>query len=166
MKKALLLIVAVATFTTTSVFAQKLGHVDAQGLMLEMQEYKDAEAAVKAKSEEYEKEIQRMLSVLEKDTKELQAIFETLSPEIQQIRMQELQEKEMKIQQFQMTAQENVQKLQGEKLNPLVEKVRASIQKVGKDNGYTYIYDSGVLLYVGDSAEDLAPLVKKDLGIE
>ena len=52
-------------------------------------------------------------------------------------------------------------------LKPIVDRAKKAIEEVGKENGYTYIFDAGVgaVLYSQDS-DDIMPLVKKKLGLK
>ena len=52
-------------------------------------------------------------------------------------------------------------------LKPIVDRAKKAIEEVGKENGYTYIFDSGIgtVLYSQDS-DDIMPLVKKKLGLK
>ena len=49
-----------------------------------------------------------------------------------------------------------------------MDKLQNAIKAVGAEGGYTFIYDMsmGVVLYAGNGAEDVTPLVKAKLGIK
>ena len=51
-----------------------------------------------------------------------------------------------------------------ESLTPMIQKVQQAIEEVGKEHGFTYIFDSsmGATLYNG--GEDVSSLVKTKLG--
>jgi outer membrane protein len=70
-----------------------------------------------------------------------------------------------RIQQYQQTAQKELQQKQEDILKPILEKARLAIQKVAKAKGYQYVLDastgSGVLMAEGP---DLLADVKKELG--
>jgi len=53
-------------------------------------------------------------------------------------------------------------------LQPIIEKADKAIKEVGKENGYTYIFDlsRGSVVYFSEVSEDVLPLVKKKLGIQ
>ncbi len=55
-----------------------------------------------------------------------------------------------------------------ELLHPIYEKATNAIKEVGKENGFTYIFDlnSGGVVYVAETSEDVLPLVKKKLGLQ
>ena len=46
-------------------------------------------------------------------------------------------------------------------------KAKNAIQKVAKEKGYSYVFDTsvGALLYWPEDSDDLLPLVKKELGL-
>ena len=69
---------------------------------------------------------------------------------------------------FQQAAQRDFQTQQGKLLQPLIDEVNAAIQRVGKANGYTYVFDKsmGFLLYVGAESEDILEKVQKELKIK
>ena len=71
-----------------------------------------------------------------------------------------------RIEEFQQTAQKKLQERQTELLKPIVDRAKQAINDVAKENGYSYVFDSGTgaLLYQPDS-DDLMPLVKKKLGL-
>jgi outer membrane protein len=73
---------------------------------------------------------------------------------------------QMRMQEFESLANEDIQNKKQELLKPLVDKINAAIEEVAKEGGYTYVFDSsvGVLLYAKDS-EDLSDKVKVKLKI-
>jgi hypothetical protein len=52
-------------------------------------------------------------------------------------------------------------------IEPVNQRIREAIERVGKKNGFTFIFDlgSGSIVYKADNATDVTPLVKKELGI-
>ena len=85
---------------------------------------------------------------------------------IKQIRQQELQEMNQRIQLFYQTAEQDIQKKQQELLAPVHEKMAKAIKAVGEREGYTYIFDSQAMVHIGADALDATPAVKKELGIK
>ncbi|MBO4739992.1 MAG: OmpH family outer membrane protein, partial [Bacteroidales bacterium] len=59
------------------------------------------------------------------------------------------------------------QKKQMELLQPIKDRVEKAIAEVAKENGYSYVFDSGlgVLLYQ-DESDNIFELVKKKIGIK
>jgi outer membrane protein len=80
----------------------------------------------------------------------------------------ELQELQQRIQNYQMTAQQQLQQKQGEVLAPVFDKAEAAIEEVAKEQGLLYVFDIGsrVVLYKSNQSVDLLPMVKQKLGIQ
>ena len=78
-----------------------------------------------------------------------------------------MQELETRIKNFDSSAQEELQAKQEELLTPIINKAKAAIAEVAKENGYTYVFDSavGALLYQEES-DNIFELVKKKLNIK
>lgn len=93
---------------------------------------------------------------------------ETLSEAIRQVREKELTELQQRIQEFEQTAQQEFQRMQGELMRPLMEKADAAIKKVAKQEGLIYVFDisTGGVVYFSEQSVDLLPLVKAELGIK
>ncbi len=161
MKNTIKWIVLLAfTFTAMGVSAQvKLGHIDAQKLVSTMPETIAAQKQLEEKQAEIEKELTNMQEQYSKNAK-------TYSDVVLAAKQQEIQEMEQRIMRFQQIAVENLQKTREELMNPIVTKAMDAIKAVGKENGFTYIYDNGALLYTAETAEDILPLVKKKLGLQ
>ena len=53
-------------------------------------------------------------------------------------------------------------------MQPIMDKALNAIKAVGKENGFTYIFDmsQGGILFNADNTEDVLPLVKKKLGLQ
>ena len=86
---------------------------------------------------------------------------------IRKTKESDLQAMGARIEEFQTNAQKLLEQRQEELLKPIVDRAKAAIEEVGKENGYTYIFDAGVgaVLYSQDS-DDIMPLVKKKLGLK
>ena len=71
-----------------------------------------------------------------------------------------------KIQEYQQNALKDLQQKEVDLMTPLLEKARAAIQKVAREQGYQYVLDcavgNGVILCDGP---DLLTAVKKEMGI-
>ena len=81
---------------------------------------------------------------------------------------QELQDDYVKIQNFQQTAAQDLQRQQDTLLAPITQKLQNAIQAVGAEGGYTFIFDqaAGSIIYTGANAEDVSAKVKAKLGIK
>ena len=90
-----------------------------------------------------------------------------MSDLIRQTKEKEISDLQQRIQAFQASADKDVQKKQQELFQPIIAKVKAAIDAVGKEYGYTYILDvsQGVVLYYA-AGNDVTPLVKKKLHLK
>ena len=136
-------------------FAQsKVAHIDSQALISEMPEVIEAQAQIEKLQKTYQTEIEASM-------KEYQTKLQTYSADAQnqtevtnQARQKELQGME-----------QNIQQKQADLLRPLIEKARAAIQKVAREQGFEYVIDAtpGGALILSDG-KDLMADVKKELG--
>lgn len=89
------------------------------------------------------------------------------SQQIRESEMNQIQDMNKRIMEYQQSAQKQLQDRNEELFKPIVDRAKAAIAEVAKENGYSYIFDSavGALLYQEDS-DDILPLVKKKLGLK
>jgi len=147
--------------------AQKLGYINTQELFAQMPDVKVANAQLDSLQAYYENVLVTMREEYQKKLQDYQQKASTMTDAIKQISEEEIMTIQQRIQTTYETAQQDVQKKQQELLAPIHEKMAKAIQKVGEDNAYTYVFDSGVAtVYVGKDATDLMPAVKKELGIK
>lgn len=166
MKKLLIAIIAIAT-TFPAVAQQKFGHIDATALLELMPEKAAAEEEVKKVAEELQEALEAMMGEYEKKGAAFQAEEAGMTATVRNAKIREITDLEARIQQFQQQAEQDLAQKQQEVLTPILERARKAIDEVGKEKGYTYIFDSslgGVLLYT-DDAEDVMADVKAKLGL-
>ncbi|MEC7692834.1 MAG: OmpH family outer membrane protein [Flavobacteriales bacterium] len=163
--KHILLLAFVALLGMTDAVAQKFGHLDAQDILLTLPERAEAQASIEAAAAEYETEVSRMQSELETKFADYQAKAATWPDAIRQQKERELQQLDAGLQEFGMTIQNDLAQMEQQLLAPMIERVRDAIEAVGKEQGFTYIFDTstGVTLYNG--GEDVTDLVKTKLGM-
>lgn len=161
--KKLITIIALA-FITVAASAQKVGHVNAQALMLALPDYKVASDELERFAGDKKKELEMYFTAFQSSQKEFEAALPTLTEEIKQQRYEELMEKQQNIQAKQGQFEQEVALKEQKLVEPIMGKVREAISKVAKENGYTYVFDESTLLYFAD-AESLDAKVKAALGI-
>lgn len=163
------LALAVGMLLSTGVMAQqKIGHIDSDELIQAMPEAKAAQTTLEAYSAQLEKDLEDMQKELEtkvNDYRTNEKLMTTLSRET---KAQEIQGLQVRIQEYSVKAQEDLQQKQLELLKPIFDKATNAVKEVAKENGFTYIFDSSpskaVVIFV-DNGEDIMPLVKSKLGI-
>jgi len=144
----------------------KLAHVNSNDLLMMMPGIDTAQKAIQDYAKQLEDEMKAMYGEYEKKTTDFQNNQATMSQSLQQIKLKEIQEMEKRIRDFEEHAQTELQTKQEDLLKPIVDRARAAIADVAKEQGYTYVFDSAfnVLLYSDDS-DNIIELVKKKLGI-
>jgi outer membrane protein len=146
--------------------AQKFGHINTQELFALMPEVNQIKLKMDTVNSQYENQLAMMQEEIQKKMQDYQAQEATMPDAVKQIRQQELQEMNQRIQLFYQTAEQDIQKKQQELLTPVHEKMVKAIKVVGDREGYTYIFDSAAMQYIADGANDVMSAVKKELGIK
>ena len=150
--------------------AQKFGYVNTNEIFNVMPEKVTAENTLKQVSDKYEAEYKNLQDAFQKKMTEYEAADQDPStPQaIKDRHNQELQDDYVKIQNFQQTAAQDMQKQQDMLIAPITQKLQNAIQAVGAEGGYTFIFDqaAGSILYTGTNAEDVSAKVKAKLGIK
>ncbi|MCD4771900.1 MAG: OmpH family outer membrane protein [Bacteroidales bacterium] len=164
-----LFILAIIISSTNLLTAQtvtKFGHIDSNKLIEQMPGRDTVEARITKYRMELQSTIQSMISEYQTKIQEYQANAATMSEIIKQTKEKEIQDLEGRIQQFQQTADQDLQNYQSQSFTPILERAKKAIEDVANENEYTYIFDvgTGALLFY-ERGDDIMPLVKKKLGI-
>ncbi|MDE5623220.1 MAG: OmpH family outer membrane protein [Alistipes sp.] len=167
MKKAIKLTLAVALMlSASSLFAQKLGRINSQDILLAMPETKEMETNMQAFTKDLQDNLETISVEFNQKLTDYQKNYSTYSDSVRQLKERELQELQNRRQEFEQVAQQDIQKKQQELLTPIIEKAKAAIDKVAKDNGYLAIFETGSLASYDEAAlTDIAPQVRAELGI-
>ena len=160
------IIIAMLLILPMAISAQTFGHINTTELFQQMPEVAKVKAQMDTLQSQYENQLASMQEEIQKKAQDYQANMNTLPDGVKQIREQELQEMQQRIQMFYQTAEQDIQKKQQELLAPVHEKMAKAIKAVGEREGYTYIFDSQAMVHIGNDAHDVTPAVKKELGIK
>ncbi|MFD0837214.1 OmpH family outer membrane protein [Mariniflexile aquimaris] len=164
--KTLLLATALCIGTVSFTNAQsKIAHINTQDLVTAMPEMKEAQKQLETLSKTYQKDIQSSITEFQTLLKQYEAEAATKSEEENAKRGQEIQEKQQRIQQFQADAQKDLQKKELDLIQPITEKAKAAILKVGRAQGFDYVLDSSQGTTILADGKNLLDDVKKALGI-
>jgi len=172
MKRILMLIGVLflaSSFVGLSQSKVKIGYIDSQKLLSLMPERLEAQKKLQEFAKSLEDQLASMNSELQEKYNEYIEKKDSLSDFLKQTKEKDIQDLQAKIQSFQLSAQQELQKKEQELVQPIIDKASNAIKKVAKSKGYTYVFDvsSGAFLYWPESgSEDLLPLVKKELGIQ
>ncbi len=170
MKKGFIVVLVALLAFGGSAMAQKnikLGHINSNDLMQIMPGRDTAMALLQKEVEDLQAEMEAMKKEYETQVNNYLAKKDQLSELIRKSKESDIQKMGERIETFQANAQKLLEDRQEELLKPIVDRAKAAIEEVGKENGYTYIFDAGLgtLLYSQDS-DDIMPLVKKKLGLK
>jgi outer membrane protein len=170
MKKGFIAVLVALLAFGGSAMAQKnikLGHINSNALMEIMPGRDTAMAQLQKDVDDAKAEMDAMRKEYETKVNEYMAKRDQLSELIRKTKETDLQAMGARIEEFQANAQKLLEERQEALLKPIVDRAKAAIEEVGKENGYTYIFDAGVgaVLYSQDS-DDIMPLVKKKLGLK
>ena len=170
MKKSLIVVVMAMLAFGGSAMAQKnikLVHINSNDLMQIMPGRDSAQAALQKEVEDLQAEFAAMQKEYETKLNDYMAKRDQLSELIRKTKESDLQAMGARLEENRQNAEKRLEARQEELLKPIVDRAKKAIEEVGKENGYTYIFDAGVgaVLYSQDS-DDIMPLVKKKLGLK
>lgn len=158
-----LLIAAMVVLGANTMNAQaKVAHVDVAEIMTKMPAMLDAQKQLEKLSTTYDAEYKKMVTEYQDLLKKYDAEAKTVTDAVNETRGKEVQDMQQRIVAYRDNAQKELQQKESDITKPLYEKVRTSIQKIGKAKGMQYILDAASLLLA--DGPDLTADVKKDLG--
>jgi outer membrane protein len=164
MKKFALILLAVGLSFSTFAQKQKLAHINSQEIIRDLAAKDSIPQKLQKFAQELEAEYMRQQNALDQDIQKFMAEKATLSPQMAKMKESSLGARKQKLEretvpQFQQMAQQEEQKL----ALPLQEKLGAAIEKIAKENGYTYVLEEAATLYAGGT--NITKLVRVALGL-
>ena len=170
MKKVLKLTLAVVcVMFSTSLFAQKIGRISSQEVVVNMTEYKEAQTQLEALAKDLQAQMETIQVEFNNKAAEFQKNRANLSESVRNLKEKELQDLQQRYMDFQQIAQQDVDKKQGELFQPIHQKANDAVKKIAAAGGYTAVFDTSVnsLAYFNETAVvDIAPAVRAELGIK
>jgi outer membrane protein len=158
MKRLKSLLIATVLFLGTSqtISAQaKTAHVDVNEIISKMPAMLDAQKQLEKLSATYDAEYQNKIKKYDQEAG-------TVGDAVNATRQTEVQDLVKRITDYRDNAQKELQKKESDLVKPLMDKIKASITKVGKAKGYQYVLNVADLLLA--DGPDLTADIKKDLG--
>lgn len=173
LQKLTLALTAVAAFlflgSGTANAQQKFGYINSQELLAAMPETDSVQSKMQDLSKELESQFTAMRTEMTTKAQELQNNLSTLSETVRKQKEKDLFDLQTRIEEFQQSANQELQTKNMELLRPVMEKAQAAITKVAKEQGLTAVFDlaAGALTYYNEAQMvNLLPLVKQSLGIK
>ena len=170
MIKKIFLLAAVAFIGSSSaVFSQnlKFGHIDSGALIQFMPQTKQADSTLRKYGESLDSQLKGMTAEYQSKLQKYQSAADSMPDAIRTTKEKELNDLGNRIQDFQQTAQESIQKKKEDLYGPILKKAEDAIKDIAKEKGYAYIFDTslGSVIYAQES-DDLMAQVKTRLGIK
>lgn len=168
MLKKILLIAAVLLPMFASAQTLKIGLVDSNSILQAMPETKEAETKLQEVQKKYQDQISQLIQEIQRLEEELKNMGADTPAAIRTQKETDYQQQGMKIQQFQQTAAQDLEKQQGELMMPIIQKIRTAITAVGQEESFSYIQmkDDQLVYYFAAPVEDITLKVKAKLGIQ
>jgi len=142
--------------------AQKFGYINTQELLADMEELKVADIQVGALQEEMMVKGEKMVKKFEEEYKKF--MDEANQGLLSKVQMQQKEEalvaKQEELRNYEAEIQRKVTEKREQLYKPVLDKVKNEIEKLGKEGGYTMIFDSsaGMILHAADSENLLAQI--------
>ncbi len=163
------LMIAVAMMPLMLMAQAKIGIVNSQQIFDLMPEKVAAEAQLKALSDRYHAEYELLKGEFDKKYADYQTVAADASmPEtIKDRRIQELQESDKKMREFERRAADDIAAQREALTKPISDKIQAAIRTAGERGGYDLVLDTAVtpVAYTGPNTTDITPMVKTLLGL-
>ena len=166
MKKVLKLTLAVVcVMFSTSLFAQKIGRISSQEVVVNMAEYKEAQTQLEALAKDLQAQMETIQVEMNTKLQEYHKGAETMTDAVRQLKEKELNDLNTRLQEFNQVAQQELQKKEQELMEPIIKKANEAITEVSKAGGYTVIFETGQMIYFDEAqVKDITPEVKAKLG--
>lgn len=166
MKKVLKLTLAVVcVMFSTSLFAQKIGRISSQEVVVNMTEYKEAQTQLEALAKDLQAQMETIQVEMNTKIQEYQKGAESMTDAVRQLKEKELNDLNTRLQEFNQVAQQELQKKEQELMEPIIKKANEAITEVSKAGGYTVIFETGQMIYFDEAqVKDITAEVKAKLG--
>lgn len=141
--KKMILTVALALTAGFANAQSKVGYVDVQKAIQATSAGKNAKTVLDGEYGKRKKELDKKKADIEKMNQDLEKKKSVLSEEVMGKKQMELQEEMMK---FQKTVAENqmeIQKKEKELVEPILDKMRKTIEKVAQEKGFSLVIEKG-----------------------
>ena len=164
-----ILMIALALMPLMLMAQAKIAVVNSQELFNLLPEKATAEAQLKALSDKYHAEYELLRREFDKKYADYQTVAADASmPEtIKDRRIQELQESDKKMREFERRAADDIAAQREALTKPISDKIQAAIRTAGERGGYDLVLDTAVtpVAYTGPNTTDITPMVKTLLGL-
>jgi len=168
MKKAFTLVLLATVLFAAGNHAQaqnKIGHIALSDIILAMPEAKKADTALQQFREALVQSAQDKSAAFDDAVAKFYKDSATMTSSVKEVKRKSLQDQMQAMQGEDQRIQQELQKKQQEMSEPIQKKALDAVTAVAKENGYSYVFVKEALL-VAPPSDDIAPLVRKKLGLK
>ncbi len=167
-----LIAVAVLLFSNFT-FAQtpKFGYIQSAELMALMPEVDSVKNKMEAFNAELSKQFEEMQVEFNRKFEAYTKGAETMTPAVRETKEKELQQIRARLEEFNRSAQSDMNQQYATLMAPIIEKAKQAIQKVAKANNITMVFDMSsaanqIIYHDAATVVDMLPLVKAELNLK
>ncbi len=165
MKKTILVVMMLLCSAGITTYAQgKYGHINSQEIMKQMPGVDSLQIKIQIFQQQMQDVYQSMVDEYQIKKEKFDKEAGTMTTSVRKMKEDELVTLQNRIMEFQNTVQSDIEEEQYRLLKPFQDSLQKAIDDVAKEKGFTYIFDTQILLYSG--GEDIAPFVKAKLGLK
>ncbi len=141
----------------------KLGYVDFQRAIKEVEEGKATGALLKKDADEKQKQLNGRMEELKRLQEDLQKQAQILTPEARAAKAAEVERKTMETQEIYMKLQQELSAKERDAMRPLADKLTAVTREIAEADGFTMIFDreSAGLVYAPAALDLTNELIRK-----
>ena len=159
MKTKVLFLLAFASLMSWSALAQRgvrIGYIDTEYILQNVPEYQDASAQLESKVQQWKKDVEKRLSVVEQKKKQLSSESVLLTPELINERQEEITVEENEIldyQQKRFGPNGDLMIQRKQLMQPVQDQIFAAVQEIATSRSYDFVFDKStdvVMLYSAD----------------
>ncbi len=176
MKKTVFALVALVASLVSPLMAQtptKIGYTDVEVILGRLPDAKRIQNELEVTRAQFEKTIQEKIKEFQDKLDKYQKNAQNMNEVLLDDREREMQNLQKSIEDLQTNSQQSLMQKQQTLLTPVLDKISAAIQDIGKQHGYLYIINSDtgqnanpILLYVGSEEYNVTDLVLTKLGVD
>jgi outer membrane protein len=145
----------------------KFGYINKDELLKAMPDYDSANVKLEALRKELVNQLALMQDEFSNKTADYNNGSNSLSDVVRKTKEEELKDLNNRIQLFQVKANQQINDKNAELIQPIEAKADKAIKDVAKEQGFTFVFDVGVLYYFDEKKSiNMLPLIKTKLGLK
>jgi outer membrane protein len=145
---------------------EKIAYVNYQEILPLMPEYEVMRDSLENEKANFEEEIRIDQEEFNKKYAEFVEKQATLTDNLKEKRMAELQDMRSRVENFQIQAQAKLQELQQNMLEAIIEKINKVLEEISVQHNFAYVIDASALHYYSPKSTNVTPLIKAKLGLK